>query len=449
MQSREHTGACLASSRYLDTLSAEQLAALGDNMEKRYFEEGDEIVCQGEMGDELFIVQSGKCAASISTLADAQEHRYYHPGDLFGERALVYSSPRAATVTALVTTEVLCLSRKRLERILGPLSWLHQQHYTTDPRKMIADFYMLGDSRGPCGACSTTDVAFNPEQVPEEERTEWFAVYRPTSRDAIAKMLGGEAVGKGLNVKAKSAKFGRNSGFVPFMQISENEDKAKLSPPDPYGRVMIFFKTEHDREIMSQQFVNLLDPKKGLDIMGDRVIDYIDMYEDAYGLDIPEAVINEVFIHTKDITFQFGWETGRKSAPAFQDMNAYGLRSNTEPKIVLYQSDLQDPSNPHGLLIAYAERNVRPVVSDFDTFLIGSRGMVYEALPPEQVKQLHWVIDKTEEILATPGPGSWTSRWLDILKTEKPPCKVPKYGYGDPVSYRLISQVIDALYSSL
>ena len=33
-----------------------------------------------------------------------------------------------------------------------------------------------------------------------------FAVYRPTSRDAIAKMLSGIAVGKGLNVKGKSAK---------------------------------------------------------------------------------------------------------------------------------------------------------------------------------------------------------------------------------------------------
>ena len=44
---------------------------------------------------------------------------------------------------------------------------------------------------------------------------------------------------------------------------------------------------------------------------------------------------------------------------------------------------------------------VKPVVSDFDTFLVGSRNMEYEDLPPDQVKQLHWVIDKTESILST------------------------------------------------
>ena len=41
-------------------------------------------------------------------------------------------------------------------------------------------------------------------------------------KDAIAKMLSGAAVGKGLNVKGKSAKKGVLSGFVPFVQISSN-----------------------------------------------------------------------------------------------------------------------------------------------------------------------------------------------------------------------------------
>ena len=31
------------------------------------------------------------------------------------------------------------------------------------------------------------------------DETQWFVVYRPTSKDAIAKMLSGAAVGKGLN----------------------------------------------------------------------------------------------------------------------------------------------------------------------------------------------------------------------------------------------------------
>ena len=44
--------------------------------------------------------------------------------------------------------------------------------------------------------------------------------------------------------------------------------------------------------------------------------------------------------------------------------------------------------NPLGLLMAYAEETVTPVVSDFDTFLVGSRGVQYAATPPEQVRRI-------------------------------------------------------------
>jgi len=335
------------------------------------------------------------------------------------------------------------MNRKRFERLLGPLSLLHQQHYKTDPRKMIADFYRHGDKRGTRGCC-VNDPNFNPEKIPEEERTEWFAVYRPTSRDAIAKMLSGDAVGKGLNVKGKSAKKGRLSGFVPFMQISKNEDKDLLNPPDPNGRVRIFFNSDHDREQMLKTFVALLDPTTGVDITGDRMIDYIDLYPGVHGLDIPEPVLREVYITKPDIQFLIGWETGRKSEPAFMEMNIAGVRSHAEPRMVLYQSDFQDATNPHGLLIAYAERTVKPVVSDFDTFLIGSRGMTYQDLPPEQAKLLGWSLDQTGEILSTPGPGSWTSRWLNVIKESKLHCKVPKFGFGDATSYAMISEVVEA-----
>lgn len=37
-------------------------------------------------------------------------------------------------------------------------------------------------------------------------------------------------------------------------------------------------------------------------------------------------------------------------------------------RVVLYQYDQENSMNPHGLLIAYAEDFVKPVVSDFDTF---------------------------------------------------------------------------------
>ena len=44
------------------------------------------------------------------------------------------------------------------------------------------------------------------------DNTEIFTVWRPTSYDAIMKMMRGEGVGKGLDIKGKSAKCGDLSG---------------------------------------------------------------------------------------------------------------------------------------------------------------------------------------------------------------------------------------------
>merc|ERR1719230_2510396 len=100
------------------------------------------------------------------------------------------------------------------------------------------------------------------------------------------------------------------------------------------------------------------------------------------------------------------------------EMNITGLRSHAEPKMVLYQSDASDPTNPHGLLVAYAEATVKPVVSDFDTFLVGSTDMRYEPTPDKQVELIKWSLKHTEALLETLNAKSWTTRWLEVLKQE-------------------------------
>ena len=46
-------------------------------------------------------------------------------------------------------------------------------------------------------------------------------------------------MGKSLNVKGKSAKMNRLSGFVPFCQISLNEDKAQIHEASVSARVHV------------------------------------------------------------------------------------------------------------------------------------------------------------------------------------------------------------------
>ena len=54
------------------------------------------------------------------------------------------------------------------------------------------------------------------------------------------------------------------------------------------------------------------------------------------------------------------------------------------PRPVVLQWDAAQPLNPAGLLMAYEEEAVLPVVSDMDAFLVGSRGVRLQPLQPEQ-----------------------------------------------------------------
>jgi hypothetical protein len=75
-----------------------------------------------------------------------------------------------------------------------------------DPRHRIVDFLRPGGEEGPRGYLRSKGriPANDSKSVPSE----FFAVFRPTSYDALRMMMMGMGTGKGLNVKGKSAKQG-------------------------------------------------------------------------------------------------------------------------------------------------------------------------------------------------------------------------------------------------
>lgn len=414
---------CLRQVPLLETLNDEQIMKLADVLTVSKYHQGQAIIRQGDDGDEFFVVQSGECTASVQTHDDIQEVRRFGPGDLFGEVALLKNTKRAATITATTTVEVLHLSRRRFERMLGPLSQLRERQYLNDPRKLIADFFKQG-----------TD---------NKNALKGFAVFRPTSRDAIAKMLNGDAVGKGLNVKGKSAKKNRLSGFVPFVQISDNNHKDAVEFPNPSLRMRIFYKTQVARVAAKLALSSSCDKS---DLGQSCCIDDDTYAPDMFGLDVLAVAVLHVYILQPDLSPVIGWETGRSSEPAYMNMNVHAVCSDAEPTAVLYQYDECDPMNPRGLVIAYAEATVKPVVSDFDALLVGSSGTLYEPLPAEQVKAMSWTLDSAQEILEKPGDESWTSRWLNVLEREMEQGNhpsIPSCGFGDPTSNRIIRKIID------
>jgi hypothetical protein len=103
------------------------------------------------------------------------------------------------------------------------------------------------------------------------------------------------------------------------------------------------------------------------------------------------------------------------------------------------------------LVMAYEEHNrVMPVVSDFDCFIVGTRGVRYEEpMASDQLDILQWCIKQIEIVLESGvQTKSWTSRWLDVLKTEASKGfhpEIPPLGFSDPKSNDMMKHAISRL----
>ena len=160
--------------------------------------------------------------------------------------------------------------------------------------------------------------------------------------------------------------------------------------------------------------------------------------------------------------------------PEFQSMNFDSLREQpkqrkeslfTEPRPVLYHAGCvkggepirgSNPLCPLGLLMAYEESDglhgkVTPVVSDFDCFLLGTRGVQFnEPLGEHELSMMESCVDDIEGILETPQEGvSWTKRWLEVKKRhvrdEDSVEEMSQFGYADHKSYTMISGAVHRL----
>lgn len=96
---------------------------------------------------------------------------------------------------------------------------------------------------------------------------------------------------------------------------------------------------------------------------------------------------------------------------------------------------------------------MKPVVSDFDCFLTGTRGVTYkQPLPTDQVDLVKWSVDNISDVLddqvATKSEKGWMETWFGVLRKAAlkgfyP--KTPKYGNGDPRSYEIIEVAVSRL----
>lgn len=94
---------------------------------------GDNIIQQGDDGDFFYILESGtlNCKKLINP-TDTEETflKEYQPGESFGELALLYNAPRAATITCKsATCELWALERNTFNSIVKTAVQVKREKY--------------------------------------------------------------------------------------------------------------------------------------------------------------------------------------------------------------------------------------------------------------------------------------------------------------------------------
>ncbi|CDO94280.1 unnamed protein product [Kluyveromyces dobzhanskii CBS 2104] len=85
-----------------------------NSLEEKSIAQGEEIIKQGSEGDYFYIVEDG----TVEFYVNNQKVNTSGPGSSFGELALMYNSPRAATVLAATDCILWALDRLTFRRIL-------------------------------------------------------------------------------------------------------------------------------------------------------------------------------------------------------------------------------------------------------------------------------------------------------------------------------------------
>jgi MinD-like ATPase involved in chromosome partitioning or flagellar assembly len=103
----------------LFTLSDNILRALSRQMRPVPVRKGTEVIHQGDNGDSMFIIASGRCEVTVE---ESPGHSitiaFLGPGDFFGEMALISEETRTASVRTLEDCHLLELSRMTLYETL-------------------------------------------------------------------------------------------------------------------------------------------------------------------------------------------------------------------------------------------------------------------------------------------------------------------------------------------
>ena len=146
-------------------------------MEEKKFSAGSVVIQQGDDGNELFFVESGKleCSKVFPGEQIPKVLKFYESGEAFGELSLLYNTPRAASIKALTDTVCWVLDRECFSHVVKDAAVRKREQYESFLSKVelfkSMDFY----ERGQLADCLRSIVFESGENVIREG--EWGEIF--------------------------------------------------------------------------------------------------------------------------------------------------------------------------------------------------------------------------------------------------------------------------------
>ncbi|XP_017341494.1 cAMP-dependent protein kinase type II-beta regulatory subunit isoform X2 [Ictalurus punctatus] len=131
----------------LTSLEVSERMKVVDVLSSKVFNDGEQIIAQGDLADCFYIVESGEVRITMkrNRLKTDSEHEEIDiatctRGQYFGELALVTNKPRAASAYAVDNVKCLVMDVQAFERLLGPCMDIMKRNIANYEEQLITLF---------------------------------------------------------------------------------------------------------------------------------------------------------------------------------------------------------------------------------------------------------------------------------------------------------------------
>jgi cAMP-dependent protein kinase regulator len=128
-EQRENIKARVEQSFLFSSLDDKDLETVISAMEEKHFKSGETVIHEGDNGDCLYLIESGALDCFKKYDDENKKIKDYTPGEAFGELALLYNAPRAATIVAVSDCLLWALDRETFNHIVKEAAMKKRERY--------------------------------------------------------------------------------------------------------------------------------------------------------------------------------------------------------------------------------------------------------------------------------------------------------------------------------